>query len=140
MLPHDPLIYDSNGLKKRFMVNEVSSPDAYRDNLGFLDTVLDGYLKTLQNSSRLRNSMVVAVSDHTWRFDPELPKAPDRERLTHVPMFIWMPGNEQRVDIPDHFNTAHLGQLIEGFLNRGLSGAQIRTLVQDLQVKPHVAQ
>ena len=140
MLPHDPLIYDSAGLKKRFMVNEVSSPVAYRDNLGYLDTILDGYLKTLQKSGRLENSMVVAVSDHTWRFDPDLPKQPDRETLTHIPMFVWMPGNQQRVDITDHFNTVHLGQLMERFLNQGLSSTQLRSLVKDLLAQPHGSQ
>lgn len=140
MLPHDPLIYDSNGLKRRFMVNEVSSPDAYRDNLGFLDTILDGYLKTLQKTGRLKNSMVVAISDHTWRFDPELPRQPDRETLTHVPMFIWMPGVEQRIDVHDRFNTVHLGKLIDGFLKRDLTSTQLQSLVENLQTEPRETQ
>jgi hypothetical protein len=122
MVPHVPYIFTADGGHKDFFAAyEDSDVTGYYDNLAYMDKKIGEIVATLREADKFEESLIIFTADHSWRFDPDYQKIDwwlwGIEKR-HVPLFIKLPFQKQAVEIDTKFETYHLGN----FINRYLDG------------------
>lgn len=118
-LPHPPYIVNADGSYRGYdPKNHVSANvEGYQRNLAYLDTLVGEFVKAIKSAGRFDDCLLILTSDHSWRNDPVVTQPTD-ENLTHVPLIVKFPGQQQPSRVDADFRTYHLGELI----GRGLRG------------------
>jgi len=77
-------------------------------------------IATLKEADKYDESLVIFTTDHGWRFDPDYQKI-DWWRWgiekRHVPLFIKLPFQKRSIEIDTKFETYHLGNFINRYLD-----------------------
>lgn len=135
MIPHLPYIFTAEGGHKDFFaVYEDNDLQGYYDNLAYLDTMIGNIVATLKEAGRYDESLVIFTTDHGWRFDPDYDKI-DWWRWgiekRHVPLFIKLPFQKRSIEIDTKFETHHLGNFINRYLDGDFDLAQAERLLRE---------
>ncbi|MCB9849910.1 MAG: sulfatase-like hydrolase/transferase [Phycisphaerales bacterium] len=123
-LPMDFGPYGADGFVRPRPENQIAR---YAGNLRYLDTVLGELMATLRAAGNFEDATIILTSDHTWRFDPELDQLyierglPYRSlafenspaELTHVPLVIRHPHQQERVDVDATVRLTDLMQMLD---------------------------
>jgi len=131
-LPHHPFCYCAEGVRPLNSYYDPWSEELLLDQLAYFDRVLGELFTGLQESGKLDRSLLVLTSDHNWRNDP-LHAAPDLQTLSHVPLFIRFPGQQENVLVREPFSTNYLGRLLDAW-PPSFRPADIATVIREGQL------
>ena len=153
--PHAPFVYaDDGSYRGPFPINSTTTEDIDNDvmgggpgdyhlNLRHLDRVLGHLVDTLRAAGRFDNALVIVTSDHSWRYEPSLPKPAPPDLVRHVPLLIKAPGQGDARTIDGPFDGRSLGPIIDlalhGRLDAAAAAALIPTLTDSGQTEPQPA-
>jgi hypothetical protein len=141
MIPHYPYIFTPEGGHKKFLaVYESSDPSNYYDNLAYLDRKIGEIIATLQEANKFEKSLIIITTDHGWRHDPGYDVKEWRslnKKKCHVPLFIKLPCQERSIEIDTKFETYHLGNFINKYLDGEFGLNEVEALLrQENSFKP----
>jgi hypothetical protein len=108
------------------------TPDDYHLNLRHLDQVLGHIVDTLRAAGRFDNALVIVTSDHSWRYEPSLPKPAPPDLVRHVPLLIKTPGQSEARTVDGPFDGRSLGPIIDLALRGRLDAAAAAALIPTL--------
>lgn len=150
--PHAPFVYaDDGSYRGPFPINSTMTEDIDNDvmgggpgdyhlNLRHLDRVLGHLVDTLRAAGRFDNALVIVTSDHSWRYEPSLPKPAPPDLVRHVPLLIKVPGQGDARTIDGPFDGRSLGPIIDlalrGRLDTAAAAALIPTLTDSGPTEP----
>ncbi len=135
MIPHLPYIFNGEGGHKDFFtVYEDNDLPGYYDNLAFTDKMIGEIVATLRGANKFEESLIIFTTDHGWRFDPGYD--PNEWRLwslkmRHVPLFIKLPFQNRSVEVDTKFETYHLGNFINRYLDGEFDLAKAERLLRE---------
>jgi len=131
--PHAPFIFDETGEIVALAPHHALIWDetGYNRHLGFVDYSFGRFIETLKQHNKFDNALIVVLSDHSYRVDP------DETDRRHVPMLIKLPDQKDAVTISSKVDTISLRPIIESVLEGHPEKA--RTLLTTFQQNPHVA-
>jgi len=118
--PHSPWLFDraKGTYRAPEMISErYDNLEGYQDNLALLDHNIGQFTAALKRAGRFDDALVIMTSDHSWRHDPDHLSGRITGSLTHVPLFIKLPGQQRRFDVTDCVESRTLQPLIEYALN-----------------------
>ena len=141
MIPHLPYIFTAEGgHKDLFASYEDNDLSGYYDNLAYTDKKIGDIIRTLREAGTFDASLIIFTADHGWRFDPDYGKI-DWYRwgieMSRVPIFIKMPYQKRPIEIDIKFETFHLGNFINRYLDGQFSLNDVELLLrQENSFKP----
>ncbi len=130
--PHWPFCFRLDGPRDLDAEYENSSPELAQEQLQYLDRVFGDFESKLRAGGKWDRATVVLTSDHTWVDDPELKASgASAERMTHVPLLIKFPGQQEasRVDAP--FSNTWLADLLEAVRRERVDPVGLDRLVRE---------
>ncbi len=130
MLPHFPYIFKTGGAKPLFAIYR-ETPDNYIENLAYLDQKIGWIMTMLKNNNKFDKSLVIFMSDHSWRKDPLNVDKNGYLEKCHVPLFVKFPFQENQVEIDSKFSTSMLGTFINECLDSGLKQMKAKTILNN---------
>jgi hypothetical protein len=132
MIPHFPYIFTPDGRHKKFLaVYESNDPSNYYDSLAHLDKKIGEIITTLKETNKFDKSLIIFTTDHGWRNDPGYDKNEWWRwgiKKRHVPLFIKLPFQKHSIEIDTIFETYHLGNFINKYLNGKLDLSEAERL------------
>ena len=110
-LPHDPFVYKSDGTPAFGFGDE--SPLDYVQQLEYTDRVLGRFVDGLKRRDFFEKSLVIVMSDHSWRneSDPEI--LAGRSPYLKVPLLVKWPRQSTPKKLEFPVVTTWAGELIE---------------------------
>jgi len=122
MIPHVPFIFTREGPRRNRGDRDRVSLPGYIDNLRFTDGYVGEVLDALEAMDPQCSVLTIMLSDHTFRLDPAFDRDKARPpRLCHIPLFVLLPGQTQRMDIEFPFSTALLADVVSQWLDSEMS-------------------
>lgn len=116
-IPHDPFVYDVDGLKLNrieIVKNLILKPDRrlkYHHQLKGTDLILGRLIEILRNSEAYDESLIIVTSDHNisgYGLD-----------MKHVPLLIKRPYQNKKNIIESEVTTKNIINIIKSFINEG---------------------
>jgi len=128
-LPHFPFAWRGGRRSERLPIDWAEhTVDNYMNNLYGLDHLIGQIVSELKNSGRYNESILVFLSDHNWRWDPELSVEEQKyynkgfpgphfesnktHRLKHVPLIIKNIAQTNRLIVREPVYTVKLHEMI----------------------------
>lgn len=114
MLPHEPFILNPDGTYRGPDESAWVRPnvEGYTRNLACLDRAIGRFTQAMRDAGRFDEAMIIFTSDHSWRFDPARKAGKIAASITHVPLLVKLPGQQDSISISDRFENRNLGSFI----------------------------
>ena len=133
LFPHFPYQYNADGSRRGAILLQKDASDlaGYHDNLIYMDRLIRKIMLQLQQRGDYESSLIVLLSDHNWRQDPDIvPLFGDykaggqddplaRPTMQHVPLIIKHPGQSVPRRYDQAVDVANLHVLFTKYLENG---------------------
>ena len=135
-LPHGPFIFAADG-SYQGATDAIwqDTVENYDLNLRQLDRQVGAWVKLMKQRETFDASLLILLSDHAWRRDPDNSSRPRGDWLTHVPLIVKLPHQRSPVVITRRYKTMDVGRVIESVLESGGDPAEVRGLAERMAAK-----
>ncbi|MHC4706726.1 MAG: sulfatase-like hydrolase/transferase [Planctomycetota bacterium] len=113
-IPHGPFVVRSDGSFAKAFENNRWDGNLieYREHLKLLDRTFQSYIDAIKARGLYDEALIIAMSDHGWRSDPNLAKDQNEEYVQRVPLLIKFPQQTTGKIIDERTELVQLSKLI----------------------------
>ena len=109
-LPHDPFVYQADG--SPVLLYDDYSTTGYVALMEYTDKVLGRLLDRIKRNRAFETALVIVMSDHSWRNEPDPRIAKGLQSLLKVPLLVKWPGQSRGRSFDFPVLTTKAGELI----------------------------